>query len=199
MPTLAELITQQKQRNGASYRTLEDRAGSVISAQRWQQLGTGTRINEFPEPATLQAIADALQVDIATVVLAAARSIGLKVRRRSESDLAAMLPASAARLTGEQRDAILALVRAITREESSNASQPADPAATEESGAPREATEDEKTGDNVSPLIRADQGAKPDQRQRRAARKVRGQTEVERQHDAQDRDAEAPDEGGEVD
>jgi len=131
VPTLADLIQAQKTARGYSYRVLEARANDVITAQRWQQLGTGVRIREFPEPATLQAMADALEVDVASVVLAAARSIGLPVKRSAESDLAAMLPASAALLTDEQRDAILALVRSITRgvSHAASATPPTEPRA----------------------------------------------------------------------
>lgn len=88
----------------------------MFSAQRWQQLGTGVRIKEFPEPATIQAMADALEVDVASVVLAAAASIGLPVERR-QSELAAMLPSNADDLTEEQRDAVLAVIRAMTPKE----------------------------------------------------------------------------------
>lgn len=114
MPTLSELITEQKQRRGFSYADLENRADSAIRRQRWQQLGTGVRIKEFPEPATIEAMAKALDVDVAVVVLAAARSIGLDVKRGAQSDLAAMLPYSANKLSADQRVAIAALVRSIT-------------------------------------------------------------------------------------
>ena len=145
VPTLAELITEQKAFRGYSYRTLEARADSVITAQRWQQLGTGVRIKEFPEPATLQAMANALGVDVTAVVMAAARSIGLPVRRVAESDLAAMLPQSASLLTTDQRDAILAVVRSITRGATDavvpvRSDPPAAPADAQDQARPREKT-----------------------------------------------------------
>ncbi len=80
MQDLATLIQQQRERRGLSYRMLESRSGAVISAQRWQQLGTGVRMKEFPEPATLAAMAIALEVDVTSVVLSAASSVGLAVR-----------------------------------------------------------------------------------------------------------------------
>lgn len=116
VPTIADLIQARRAERGWSYRTLADRADHVFSAQRWQQLGTGVRIKEFPEPATIQAMADALEVDVASVVLAAAASIGLPVERR-QSELAAMLPSNADDLTEEQRDAVLAVIRAMTPKE----------------------------------------------------------------------------------
>lgn len=115
VPTLADLITARKKERGWSYAQLAHRAGDVLSAQRWQQLGTGVRIKEFPEPATLAAMADALDIDVSVVVLAAAKSTGLDVRN-DLSLLAQQLPASAARLEPDARNAIVALVRAITKE-----------------------------------------------------------------------------------
>lgn len=112
VPNLADLISARKAERGWSYQQLADRASGAISRQRWQQLGTGVRIKEFPEPGTVQSIADALEVDITLVVLAVARSIGLAVRQR-DSSLAAMLPPGAERLTIEQRDVVLAVVRAL--------------------------------------------------------------------------------------
>lgn len=112
VPNLADLISARKAERGWSYQQLADRASGVISRQRWQQLGTGTRIKEFPEPATIQSISDALDVDITLVVLAVARSIGFAVRSR-DSALAAMLPPGADRLTEEQRDVVLAVVRVL--------------------------------------------------------------------------------------
>lgn len=114
VPTLDQLISEQKSLRGYSYADLETRAKGVIRRQRWQQLGTGVRIKEFPEPATIEAMATALDVDVAVVVLAAARSIGLDVKRGAQSDLAARLPYSANRLSDVQRDAIVTLVRSIT-------------------------------------------------------------------------------------
>lgn len=138
VPTLSSLISERKRLRGFSYADLESRADAVISRQRWQQLGTGVRIKEFPEPATLTAMATALDVDVAEVVLAAARSIGLDVKRGAHSDLAARLPSTADRLSEVQRDAIVTLVRSIT--EVTN-----DMEATQESGAQGTEDEDQKT------------------------------------------------------
>lgn len=112
VPTLADLISARKADRGWSYQQLADRAHGTVSRQRWQQLGTGVRIKEFPEPATIQAIADALEVDVTLIVLGVARSIGFAVRTQ-DSSLAAMLPPGADQLNDEQRDAVLAVVRAM--------------------------------------------------------------------------------------
>ncbi|GGF38776.1 hypothetical protein GCM10007298_38100 [Williamsia phyllosphaerae] len=116
---------------GFSYADLETRAGAVITRQRWQQLGTGVRIKEFPEPATLEAMSKALDADVAEVVLAAARSLGLNVQRGAQSDLAARLPSTSDRLNEVQRDAIVTLVRSIT-EQSNAVEAEAEPAASGE-------------------------------------------------------------------
>ncbi|MGK9270454.1 hypothetical protein KXR83_05565 [Williamsia muralis] len=137
MPTLDELIGERKRLRGFSYADLENRADAVISRQRWQQLGTGVRVKEFPEPATITAMAKALDVDVAEVVLAAARSIGLDVKRGAQSDLAARLPSTADRLNEVQRDAIVTLVRSIT--EATNGME-----TTQKPDAPRETNEDQE-------------------------------------------------------
>lgn len=118
VPNLQQLITEQKNLRNRSYGDYERMAGYVISRQRWQQLGTGARIKEFSEPATIKAMAEALEVDVAVVVLAMAKSLGLPIESGvAQSDLAVMLPPSARKLTPEQRDAIVRLVRVFAPEE----------------------------------------------------------------------------------
>ncbi|MGW8593190.1 hypothetical protein ACWGLC_15985 [Dietzia sp. NPDC055877] len=140
VPTLADLIQARKAARGWSYREIAARGNDVISAQRWQQLGTGVRLREFPEPTTMAAMADALEVDVAAVLLATAKSLGLDVQRR-QSELAAMLPSTADQLTSEQRDAVLAVVRAMTptkeqkNEDQGTQSASSDPAVDDEVGA----------------------------------------------------------------
>lgn len=129
--TLAELIAEQKRLRGFSYRDLEARAEHAISHQRWQQLGSGVRVKEFSEPTTIRAMAHALDVDETLVVLAMAKSIGLKVERGgAQSALARMLPGSARELTAEQRNAILAMVRTMTQTQSQSSDESESPAAT---------------------------------------------------------------------
>jgi transcriptional regulator with XRE-family HTH domain len=122
VPTLEELISTRKAERGWSYAALADRAGGVLSAQRWQQLGTGVRIKEFPEPATLRAMAEALDMNISAVVLSAARSTGLEVKNELPI-LAQQLPASANSLEPDVRNAIVALVRAITKGQANDEDQ----------------------------------------------------------------------------
>ena len=100
---------------GWSYSDLERASDRDLTRGRWQQLGSGVRQRKFPDPASLMVISEVLEVDITTVVLAAARSVGLDVRSRG-ADLADLLPALTERLSARMRDAILTLVRAAVAE-----------------------------------------------------------------------------------
>jgi len=120
IPTLKELIAEKRGLRGFSYGQLEARAGHAISRQRWQQLATESRVKEFSEPATIKAMATALDADESLVVLAMAKSIGLNVDGGgAQSELAQMLPAAARTLTADQRQAILELVRVIGQQQQS--------------------------------------------------------------------------------
>lgn len=151
VPTLADLISARKTERGWSYQQLADRAHGAVSRQRWQQLGTGVRIKEFPEPATIQAIADALEVDVTLVVLGVARSIGFAVRTQ-DSSLAAMLPPGADQLNDEQRDAVLAVVRAMAPRQLTGAKDED----TSTQGTPRSPSTDGKAGPGGTPMNPSD-------------------------------------------
>lgn len=105
------IINRVRKTRGWSYRTLAERSNGIVSHQRWQQLGTAERLKEFPEPRTITAMAEALDVDVTTVVLALGKTIGLDVRPSpAASDL---LPPEADLLTAEQREAIRVLIKAM--------------------------------------------------------------------------------------
>lgn len=108
--TLQDLIRVRRDERGWSYSDLERRADHQVKKNRWQQLGSGYRIKEFPEPASIEAMAQALEVDVTTVVLASAQSIGLNARRHGPA-LAHLLPAGTDLMTDGMRDAILTLIR----------------------------------------------------------------------------------------
>ncbi|GAY09624.1 helix-turn-helix transcriptional regulator [Pseudonocardia sp. N23] len=112
---LHELIRSRMDQYGWSYTDLARRSGNDLSRARWQQLGSGLRQRKFPEPASLTSIAVALDVDLTTVVLSAARSVGLAVRPQG-STLADLLPPGTERLSSPMRDAILSLVRVAVGE-----------------------------------------------------------------------------------
>lgn len=115
VPTLQQLIRARMDERGWNYPELARRSGNVLSRGRWQQLGTGMRLKELPEPGSLLAIAEALEVDVTTVLLAAGQSVGLAVRRRGP-ELAHLLPAGTDRLSPAMRDAILTIIRAAVTE-----------------------------------------------------------------------------------
>lgn len=114
-PTLHHLVRSRIEERGWSYSDLERRSGHALSRGRWQQLGSGTPQRKFPDPASLVVIAEVLEIDITTVVLASARAVGLDARLQ-DTDLARLLPPGTDRLSARMRDAILALVRAAVAE-----------------------------------------------------------------------------------
>jgi hypothetical protein len=113
--SLHELIRACMKERQWSYSDLERASDRALTRGRWQQLGSGVPQRKFPDPASLTVISQVLEVDIRTVVLAAARSVGLDVRSRG-TDLAHLLPALTERLSERMRDAILSLVRAAVAE-----------------------------------------------------------------------------------
>lgn len=108
--TLQELIAACK--GDRSYDQLEAAGGGSPSSKRWQQIATKVDRN-FPDPPTIRAIARALAVTETTVVLAAARSLGLTIPVADANRLAELLPPSAARLTPMQVAAVRQVVRAM--------------------------------------------------------------------------------------
>lgn len=113
--TLQELINTRRDERGWSYADLEHRADHKITRGRWQQLATHVRMKAFPERDNIPVIADVLEVDQTTVVLAVARSLDLDVRWRGP-DLAALMPAGTDHLSEPVRDAILGVIRATVTE-----------------------------------------------------------------------------------
>lgn len=120
MRDLGQLITERKRALGYTFRKLAELSGDTISHARWQQLATGVRLVEFPEPATLLAIATAIDVDVTMVVVAAAKTIGLPVRNTTSS-FATLLPSTVDDMDPEMRDALLRVIRLASRR--TNASQ----------------------------------------------------------------------------
>lgn len=96
-------------RGGRSYAELARDCGGSPTDKRLQQL-VRDPIKNFPDPATIAALARGLRVTQAVVVLAAAESLGLDVRT-STPRLVELLPAITSALTEEQAAAIAHLVR----------------------------------------------------------------------------------------
>lgn len=114
-PTLHQLIRLRMEAHGWSYSDLERRSDRALSRGRWQQLGSGVEQKKFPDPTSLTVIAQVLDVDITTVVLAAAQAVGLDARPQ-DSGLARLLPPGTGQLSEQMRDAILTLIRAAVAE-----------------------------------------------------------------------------------
>ena len=131
--TLQELIQARRDERGWSFADLENRAGHRISRGRWQQLATNVRMRAFPERDNIPVLASVLEVDETTVVLAAAKSLGLDVRWRGP-DLAALMPAGTDQLSEPVRDAILAVIRATVSEAIARATSDDEPRRTVGSG-----------------------------------------------------------------
>jgi hypothetical protein len=89
---------------------------------RWQQLGTQTRMKEFPELATVRILADVLEVDETSIVLSVAASLGIDVRLRGPL-FAQLLPAGTDLLSPRVRDAFLALLRAAVADAAAHADE----------------------------------------------------------------------------
>jgi hypothetical protein len=110
---LHDLIQARMQERSWSYSDLERASRRALTRGRWQQLGSGAQLRKFPDPGSLTVIAEVLEVDITTVVLAAAQSLDV---RQQGADLSNLLPDRTERLSDRMRDAILTLVRAAVAE-----------------------------------------------------------------------------------
>jgi hypothetical protein len=112
---LDELIRAGMHERGWSYSDLERASDRALTRGRWQQLGSGVPQRKFPDPGSLTVIARVLELDVTTVVLAAARSLGLDVGRR-RAEMAHLLPVHTDRISERMRDAILTLIRSAVAE-----------------------------------------------------------------------------------
>lgn len=108
---LAELISSQK--GDRSYDQLERDCGGRPSSKRLQQIVTG-QLKAFPDPDSIRSLARGLRVSEAAVVLAAAESLGLDVRRALPA-LVEILPAEASDLSEREALAVAELIRAFKR------------------------------------------------------------------------------------
>lgn len=111
VPTIAELLTHYRDLTGASYDDMSDLVGGAITGARFHQLTTEPP-NAFPRPATLQHLANLLHLPVTTVILSFATSLGLSVDT-SPSALAMTLPPGTDNLTDTDRQAVLAVIRAL--------------------------------------------------------------------------------------
>lgn len=107
---LSELIDTH--RGARSYSELSRDCGGAPTDKRLQQM-VRSSIKNFPDPPTISALSRGLKVPEAEIVLAAAESLGLDVRR-PRPRLFDLLPDTIDALTEEQASAVAHLIRAFT-------------------------------------------------------------------------------------
>lgn len=83
-PTLQQLVLNNK--GDLSYAGIADRSGGDLNAKGLQKLIT-SQFTAFPSPATLNGISRALGLPLQDVVLAAGRSLGLRLHDSNPDDL----------------------------------------------------------------------------------------------------------------
>lgn len=105
-PDLARLILDAK--GSRSYERLSIDCGGLPTDKRLQQMAT-TGLKAFPDLATIRGLARGIGTTETAVVLAAARSLGLRVH--SGEDPGALVIGGADDLRPEQKEAVVALVR----------------------------------------------------------------------------------------
>lgn len=112
VPTIAELLLEYRRVTGASYEDMHRSVNREITTARFHQLATEPPAS-FPRNArTVQALADLLQVPVATIVLAFAASLGLPVSQQG-SHLSITLPPGTDNLDADDVEAIRAVVRQL--------------------------------------------------------------------------------------
>lgn len=116
VPTISQLIAAQMDATGRSYRDMSRASGSRVKHQTFQEL-RNTPPKSWPKNVeTIRGMSAALDVTEKSIVLAFARSLGVEVA--GDSMLAHQLPRSAGHLGPSERNAIIALIRAITAKDS---------------------------------------------------------------------------------
>ena len=145
--TLRDLIQRHIDSTGESRRALGDRCGVAHQTLGYWWNGS---IKTFPDPETMLAFANATRTPIETVLLATARTIGLPVH--GVPDLAAMLPPGTDNLSARERDAVLAVIRALV-----DARRPSDRARPADRVGPPDLSDPDVQGlklDETSPNLR---------------------------------------------
>ncbi len=108
-PDLAGLIAAHQQRTHESFRAMARRSGDQLHHQSLQGWAAAPP-KAFPKKReTFEQLAQVLDTDVTTVVLAFARSLGLDVRATGPA-ADRVLPPDAERLTERQRAVLLSVV-----------------------------------------------------------------------------------------
>lgn len=112
VPTIAELLTRYRDLSGASYEDMSRSVNGAITTA-WMQKLTTQPPKSFPRnAATIQHLADLLQVPAATIVLAFATSLGLPVSQAGTA-LSITLPPGTDILETRDVEAIRAVIRQL--------------------------------------------------------------------------------------
>lgn len=112
VPTIAELLTEYRRRTGASYEDMSRRVDGAITTAWFHKLTTQPP-RSFPrDAATVQHLADLLQVPIPTILLGFAAALGLPVEQPG-SLLSITLPPGSDILDPGDVEAVRAVVRQL--------------------------------------------------------------------------------------
>lgn len=112
VPSIADLLTQYRDRTGASYDDMSRSVRGEITSAWFHKLTTSSP-KSFPrDPGTLANLADLLQVSIPTILNAFAISLGLPVSDTA-SRLALTLPPGTDSLEPADVEAIRAVIRQL--------------------------------------------------------------------------------------
>lgn len=110
-PDLATLLANTKAREEWSYEAMSRACGGAPTGKRLFQL-INAPLKNFPDPATIQALATGTGASITDIVMASARSLGLAV---TDADPDALHIAGLSDLPASMREAIAAVGREASR------------------------------------------------------------------------------------
>jgi hypothetical protein len=118
VPTISELLAQYRDRTGASYDEMSRSVDGAITSAWFHKLTTSPP-KSFPrDAATVQQLADLLQVSITTILEAFALSLGLPVPQ-SRSLLLVTMPPGTDKLEPDDVAALRAVIRQLVAARSS--------------------------------------------------------------------------------
>jgi len=114
VPTIAQLLTDYRDRTNASYDDMSATIGGGITGA-WLQVLATKQAKSFPTKGkTVELLADLLEVSTATIVLAFAASIGLPVEQRG-SHLSISLPPGTEDLEPADVEAVRSVIRQLVQ------------------------------------------------------------------------------------
>lgn len=109
VPTIAELLSDYRDRTGHSYGDMARKVRDEIRGNRLQQLVTAAP-KAFPETRTVELLSELLDLPVTTIVLAFAAGLGIPV---TQDPTPVVLPPGTDTLAPEDKQAIRAITRAL--------------------------------------------------------------------------------------